>query len=130
MSFETEGVLHKVFETENKTETFQAREFVIKQEGNYPQFIKFQLTQDRCDLVSKFKEGDKIKVSFDLRGREWNDRYFTNLNAWRIDTCAVNEESLATTKTTNTTFDPIDAPLVKSNEAQSLKAEDFEDLPF
>jgi len=131
MSFETEGVLHKVFETENKTDTFQAREFVIKQDGNYPQFIKFQLTQDRCDLVSKFKEGDRVKVSFDLRGREWNEKYFTNLNAWRIDASATAQEKpLATEKATATTFEPIDAPLVNSNEAQSLKAEDFEDLPF
>lgn len=132
MSFETEGILYKVFETENKTQTFQAREFVIKQDGDYPQFIKFQLTQDRCDLVNKFKEGDKIKVSFDLRGREWNDRFFTNLNAWRIDTSgeAVAAKPLTTSKEPNNTFDSIDAPLVTSNEAQSLKAEDFEDLPF
>ncbi|RMF01189.1 MAG: hypothetical protein D6772_05230, partial [Bacteroidetes bacterium] len=29
MSFEVKGKLHKKFDTENKTETFQAREFVI-----------------------------------------------------------------------------------------------------
>lgn len=128
MSFETEGTLYKVFETENKTQTFQAREFVIKQDGNYPQFIKFQLTQDRCDLVNNFKEGDKVKVSFDLRGREWNDRFFTNLNAWRID-AGTPDESPVTAEGPTTTFDPIDAPLVE-NKSQNLKAEDFEDLPF
>jgi len=86
MAFEIEGKLHKKFDTESKTATFQAREFVIfVEDGNYPQYIKFQLTQDRCALVDAFNEGEVIKVTFDLRGREWNEKYFTNLNAWRIE---------------------------------------------
>lgn len=89
MAFEVEGRLHKKFDTENKTDSFQAREFVIEiNNGNYPQFIKFQLTQDRCPMVDPYNEGDQIKVHFDLRGREWNGRYFTNLNAWRIENAA------------------------------------------
>ena len=86
MAFEIEGKLHKKFETESKTATFQAREFVLHiEDGNYPQYIKFQLTQDRCGLIDNYNEGDIIKVTFDLRGREWNEKYFTNLNAWRIE---------------------------------------------
>lgn len=85
-SFEIEGKLHKVFDTESKTSSFQAREFVIEVvDGNYPQFVKFQLVQDRCALVDAFKEGEMIKVHFDLRGREWQGKYFTNLNAWRVE---------------------------------------------
>jgi len=86
MSFEIEGKLHRIFETENKTATFQAREFVIEvNSNNYMQYVKFQLTQDRCGLVDSFSEGDRLNVHFDLRGREWNDKYFTNLNAWKIE---------------------------------------------
>jgi len=86
MSFEVVGRLHKKFDTENKTESFKAREFVIEVEsGNYPQFVKFQLVQDKCALLDPYEEGINIKVHFDLRGREWNGKYFTNLNAWRIE---------------------------------------------
>ena len=88
MSFEIEGLLHKKFDTEAKTESFQAREFVISTDGNYPQFVKFQLTQDRCQIIDNYNEGEKIKVHFDLRGREWQGKYFTNLNAWRVDKAA------------------------------------------
>ena len=81
-----EGKLHKVFDTEQKTETFQAREFVIEvQDGQYPQFVKFQLTQDRCQIIDGHEPGQMIKVHFDLRGREWQGKYFTNLNAWRVE---------------------------------------------
>ena len=86
MAFEITGKLHKKFDIEKKTESFQAREFVIEiADGNYPQFIKFQLVQDRCNLIESYNEGDQIKVHFDLRGREWQGRYFTNLNAWRVE---------------------------------------------
>ena len=86
MSFEVEGKLIKKYETENKTGSFQAREFVIEvTSGNYPQFVKFQLVQDRCTLIDGYQEGEMIKVHFDLRGREWQGKYFTNLNAWRIE---------------------------------------------
>ena len=86
MSFEVEGKLHKKYETENKTDSFQAREFVILVEsGNYPQYVKFQLVQDRCALLDAYEEGEEIKVHFDLRGREWQGKYFTNLNAWRLE---------------------------------------------
>jgi len=84
MSFEVVGRLHKKFDTEKKTESFQAREFVIEVDGQYPQFVKFQLVQDRCSAIEQYNEGDMIKVSFDLRGREWQGKYFTNLNAWKI----------------------------------------------
>ncbi len=118
MSFEIEGNVHKVFETENKTDTFQAREFVIQTEGQYPQFIKFQLTQDRCQLVDGYNDGEKIKVFFDLRGREWNEKYFTNLNAWKVE--KVQESA------------PIAAPDSMPGVGDEPKniTDDFEDLPF
>lgn len=86
MSYEAVGKLLKKYDTEQKSQSFQAREFVLEvADGNYPQFIKFQLTQDRCALLDPFEEGAQVKVHFDLRGREWNGKYFTNLNAWRLE---------------------------------------------
>lgn len=86
MKFQIDGKLHKIFETEQKSDKFRAREFVIEvADGKFPQMVKFQLTQDKCDAIDSHQEGQQITVHFDLRGREWNGRYFTNLNAWRIE---------------------------------------------
>ena len=86
MAFEVEGKLHRIFPTEQKSASFQAREFVLEvPDGNYPQLIKFQAVQERCSILDNYNEGDRVKVSFDLRGREWNGKYLTNLNAWRIE---------------------------------------------
>lgn len=123
MSFEIEGKLHKKFDTQNKTETFQAREFVIMTDGQYPQYVKFQLTQDRCALIDPHNEGDQIKVYFDLRGREWNEKYFTNLNAWKVEKAQVaapNEPPVPTA-------DPFGG-LAESSGADMPN--EFDDLPF
>ena len=129
MSFEINGKLHKAYPTEQKTASFKAREFVILiSEENYPQYIKFQLTQDRCDLLDQYNEGDQIKVFFDLRGREWTNPqgeqvYFTNLNAWRISNAddASNGTSPASESAPASPF---------PNAEDAPEVADFDDLPF
>ena len=133
MSFEIEGRLHKKYETEKKTETFQAREFVIEiQDGNYSQFIKFQLTQDRCALLDPYEEGADLKVYFDLRGREWNEKYFTNLNAWRID--GKSEAAPAPAQEDpfgETSFPPFPTEEGSGSAVSELPTpKDLDDLPF
>lgn len=132
MSFEIEGRLHKKFETEQKTETFKAREFVIEiQDGNYPQFIKFQLVQDRCAVLDGFDEGAEIKVYFDLRGREWNGKYFTNLNAWRIDQKAESAPaSGGDDPFAGEPVPPFPPAETGSGMSDSPTPEDLDDLPF
>ena len=85
MAYQATGRLHKIFDTEEKSASFSVRDFVIEvADDKFPQMVKFQLTQDKCALMDQHSEGDEITVDFDLRGREWNGKYFTNLNAWRI----------------------------------------------
>lgn len=94
MSFEVIGKLYKKFDTVQIKETFKKREFVLEiEDGNYPQYIKFQLIQDKCNVLDPFSEGNEVKVHFNLKGRPYNNRqggvtYFTNLNAWRIESNA------------------------------------------
>ncbi len=123
MAFEIEGAVHKIFDTESKSEKFQARDFVIKTEGQYPQFVKFQLTQDRCDLINGYNEGEQIKVYFDLRGREWNEKYFTNLNAWKVEKAATAETPPPAEKEFS------DFPTSEQG-GSNMSANDFDDLPF
>lgn len=128
MSFEIEGKLHKVFDTEQKTESFRAREFVIEtMQGSYSQFIKFQLTQDRCDAIDPYKEGQQIKVYFDLRGRQWQDKYFTNLQAWRVE--AVGETQPAPMPRETSATNTANGATAQVDNSDS-GADDFDDLPF
>lgn len=128
MNFEIEGTLHKKFEIESKSSSFQTREFVITTDGSYQQFVKFQLTQDKCAIVDTFEEGEKVKVTFDLRGREWQGKYFTNLNAWRVESAgssAIQNQSAVSSS------QPVPPIFEENNDfPTSGLPNDFDDLPF
>ncbi|MEZ4685233.1 MAG: DUF3127 domain-containing protein [Bacteroidia bacterium] len=87
-----QGKLHAIMEVQQVTDSFRKREFVIEYADNpmYPQYILFQLIQDRVDLVNGYQAGDMVDVSFNIRGRQWNSpqgetKYFNSLDAWRIN---------------------------------------------
>ena len=86
-----QGKLIEIYETKQISDKFRKREFVIEYAENaqYPQFIKFELTQNNCDMIDSFKKNDFIDVHFDLRGKPWTNKegvttYFTSLAAWKI----------------------------------------------
>lgn len=94
MSFEITGKLIEKFDTQRISESFQKREFVIetsddKGDRTFTEQIKFQLTQDRCSLIDNYNVNDQVKLNFDIKGRRWEKEgrvnYFTNLEAWRIE---------------------------------------------
>ena len=125
MSFEITGTLEKKYETETKGESFRVRDFVIKANdgGQYDNFVKFQCTQDRTAIIDQFNEGDEIKVHFDLRGRQWQDKYFTNLNAWRVEAMAGGNDAAPARSNSDA---PGDFP--SAQDAPVVEADD--DLPF
>jgi hypothetical protein len=85
MGLELEGNIIKINDTQQVSASFSKREFVIETIENYPQKVAFELTQDKTGLIDGYQLGDKIKVHFNVRGREWNGKYFTNLQAWKIE---------------------------------------------
>ena len=89
------GKIIEVSNTQQVTNTFRKREFVIEYAENpqYPEFIKFEMIQDKCDLLDNHKVGDEIDVHFNLKGRKWTDpkgevKYFNSLQAWRLEAAA------------------------------------------
>lgn len=86
-----EGKIHRIFDTQNVTASFRKQDFVVEYIDNpmYPQYISFQCTQDKTALLDSLRIGDKVDVTFNLRGREWTSpdgeiKYFNTLEAWRI----------------------------------------------
>jgi hypothetical protein len=84
--FEITGTIKKIFDEQTFGSGFNKREFVLTIDADrFPQDIKFECVKDKTALLAAFKPGDKAKVSFDLRGREWKENYYVNLNAWKIE---------------------------------------------
>lgn len=86
MSFELKGNLHARWDTKVITDKFTTREFAIEiPNEKYPQVVKFQLINDRCDLVDNLKKGEEITISFDIKGRVHDGKVYNNLVCWKID---------------------------------------------
>lgn len=73
--------------------SFKKRELVVTTDEQYPQHILIEFAQDKCDLLNAYKPGENVKVSINLRGREWVNpqgeiRYFNQIQGWRIERTA------------------------------------------
>ena len=86
------GKITVIFDTAQINDSFKKREFVVEYSDNsqFTELIKFELFQDKCDLITDFKVGDEVNVEFNLKGRKWTDpkgvdKYFTTLQAWKLE---------------------------------------------
>ena len=103
------GKLHLKGETQQITEKFSKREFVIQTEDKYPQLILLQLTQDKCGLLDEYEVGDAMDVDINIRGREWASpkgevKYFNTLEAWRFNRAEDDEVSYESKKADDIPF--------------------------
>ena len=69
---------------------FRKREVVLTTQEQYPQHLLIEFIQDRCELLDSFNVGENVKISINLRGREWENpegevKYFNSIHGWRIE---------------------------------------------
>lgn len=118
--YELTGKIKLIMEQQTFPSGFTKREFVVTTEEDYPQDVKFECIKDRCSLLDNVNEGDHLTVSFNIRGNEYNDRYYVNLQAWRISP-ATGEESQAN--------ESVEAPAIPSG-ADLEDIDEVDDIPF
>ena len=83
--YEAAGKIKVINETQSFASGFTKREFVVTTANDkYPQDLKFEIVKDKCPLLDNFKVGQEVQVSFDIRGNEYNGKYFVNLSCWKI----------------------------------------------
>ena len=121
---EVTGKIKLIGETKTfGTGNFAKRDLVVTTEEQYPQMILIEFVQDKTDLLNNFKIDDNVKVSINLRGREWINpegvaKYFNAIQGWRIE--KESAEQLSSNK----------EPLSKNFSAASITDDEPSDLPF
>ena len=68
--------------------TFKKRTLVVSTNEQYVQHIPIDFVQDKCDVLNNYKVDDDVKVSINIRGNEYNDKYYVSLNGWKIEKIA------------------------------------------
>jgi hypothetical protein len=105
---------------------FRKREVVVTTEEQYPQHILVEFVQDKCDLLNKYNVGETVKISINLRGREWTNpqgevKYFNSVQGWRIESLQTDQGESG--------MPPV-PPIEAFEPAEELNEEDHDDLPF
>lgn len=90
-TYEMSGKVKVLFEPMTFASGFMKREFVVTMADDYPQDIKFACVKDKCALLDAVAVGDEVNVKFSIRGNLFKDRYFVDLQAFRIDKTAGSE---------------------------------------
>ena len=84
MSNQITGVIKLINPTQTFDSGFQKREFVVTTKEQYPQDLKFELLKDKCNMLDGYKVGQGVAVDFNIRGSEYQGKYFVSLQAWKI----------------------------------------------
>ncbi len=125
---ELTGKIKKIFDTQTFDSGFRKREVVITTQENYPQDIIIEFLQDRVSLIDPLNEGEDIKISINIRGREWINpqgeaKYFNSITGWRVE--KIQQEN----PTSAHDLPPV-PPTVQSFTPDMQATEEEDDLPF
>lgn len=106
--------------------SFRKRDMVVTTDEQYPQHILIEFTQDKSDLLNQYNPGDAVKVSINIRGREWTNpqgetRFFNSIQGWRIE--KLQSEAPAENLPPMPAADAFEP-------ATDLNEEEHDDLPF
>ncbi|NYJ26101.1 MULTISPECIES: DUF3127 domain-containing protein [Flavobacteriaceae] len=125
---EVQGRIKMIDETKTYGNNgFRKREVVVTTEEQYPQHILVEFVQDKCDLLNNYSVGQMVKISINLRGREWvnpqgETKYFNSIQGWRI-------ENLQPEQSGADNMPPV-PPMEAFEPADDYNDEDHDDLPF
>jgi len=108
--------------------SFKKREVVVTTEEQYPQHILVEFTQAKVDDLNNYQVGEQVKVSINLRGREWvnpqgETKYFNSIQGWRIERLQAEAPAPAAAMAPMPPAEAF-APATNFNE------EEHDDLPF
>ena len=123
---EVTGKIKMIGEAKNVgSGSFLKRELVVTTDEQYPQHIMVEFVQDKCDLLNGYQMGEAVKVSINLRGREWVDpqgvtKYFNSIQGWRVERQQAAAPTQAPPMPAAAAFEP----------ATNFKEEEHDDLPF
>ncbi len=122
--YEFVGTVKKIGDVQTFASGFSKRELVVTSEGErFPQDVMFEFLKEKGDLLAPLNEADRVKVFFDIGGREYNGRYFNSLKGWKIEKVGDIAEAPAPASS------PAPAPGGRAPMPKDA-AEDDDNLPF
>lgn len=67
------------------TNGFEKRLIVVETDEQYPQKVPVDFVQGKVNMLDDYLLGEKVKVSVNVRGNEYNGKYYVSLQGWKIE---------------------------------------------
>ncbi|MDH6341570.1 hypothetical protein M2480_000973 [Parabacteroides sp. PFB2-12] len=122
------AVLPEVGGTSKAGNEWKKQEYVLETQEQYPKKVCFQIFGADRIAQANIQAGETVIVSFDIESREYQGRWFTNINAWKVDR-PVAGASIDPHMTTPPDFVPSGAPVATPPAAPPMD-NPIDDLPF
>lgn len=112
MSNELTGTVKAIFDEQTFASGFNKREIVVTDSSDkYPQDIKFECMKDKVAQISGLIVGDQVTVTYDLRGNEYNEKYYVTLAAWKIERLGEKRKAPVAADPAQPSLPAVDDPL-------------------
>jgi len=123
MSLEVSGKVVKLLPLqtgESARGPWKKQDMIIETNEQYPKKIAITCWAEKVDVIQNLKEGSNVQVAINIESREFNERWYTDVKAWKID---VLDQGQSSSAVTDTAFEKEDAPVIGTDETEG-------DLPF
>ena len=91
MSLELKGRLVQKLQKESgegRNGRWEKQQFVIETQEQYPKKVCIVCWGDKISMLDSLNEGDQLNVAVNIESREYNNRWYTDVKAWRIERVA------------------------------------------
>jgi hypothetical protein len=126
MSMDIKGRLIQVLPLQSGTSKsgngWSKQEFVIETEEQFPKKVCFTLFGDKVSLLNGLAVGSQVEVAFNLESREFNGKWYSNINAWKLNPV----QNQASPSSSGSDYSPEDIP----PPSDPYTPEAYNDLPF
>ena len=115
------GKVHLIGQTETVGNNgFTKRQIVVETSEQYPQKVAIDFVKDKCSILDSYKVGQEVTVDVNVRGSEYNGKFYVNLQGWKINSTGNMPPPQPTNKVVGQAFET----------TNDVNSEDFTDLPF
>lgn len=129
--YEASGKIKMIGEVQSFASGFTKREFVVTTTADkYPQDLKFEVVKDKCSMLDSYQSGDDVQVTFDIRGNEYNGKYFVNLSCWKLQSGSGSGNSGESAQPGKGAPRSQGSSSSEPSMADLRNDDDFDDVPF
>jgi hypothetical protein len=72
--------------------TWRKREYILETEGSFPKKVCLTVWGDKIDQFG-IQEGDQVVASIEIESREYNNRWYTDVKAWKVEKASGNAQT-------------------------------------